>query len=65
MKPPALAISLLVREPGEQWEFVARVRGRPVHHGDGYDTPAEAFAAAVSQLRGELQRERAERERPN
>lgn len=62
---PALAISLLVREPEERWEFVAQVRGRPVYHGGGYDTPAEAFAAAVTQMRGELQRERAERERPN
>jgi hypothetical protein len=61
MKPVALMIMLVVREPDEQWEFVAQVRGRPARHGTCYDTAAEAYAAAVSQLLGEL----AERERPN
>lgn len=65
MKLPALSISLIVRELGESWEFVALARGMPMHRGSGFATPGAAFAAAVAQLREELQAEREARERPN
>lgn len=65
MKLPALAISLLVRELGEPWEFVALARGMPMHRGSGFDSPREAFAAAIAGLCDELKGEIEARERPN
>lgn len=65
MNPPALAISLIVREPGEEWEFLAQVRGRPVSRGEGYASPADAFAEAVAQLREQMRLAIEKRERPN
>ncbi|MCC6878201.1 MAG: hypothetical protein IT511_00275 [Rhodocyclaceae bacterium] len=65
MNPPALTISLIVREPGEEWEFLAQVRGRPVSRGEGYASPADAFAEAVAQLREQMKLAIEKRERPN
>lgn len=64
-RPPALAISLIMREPGEEWAYVAQVRGRPVNRGKGYASPAEAFADAVARLREEMRHAIEARERPN
>lgn len=64
-RPPALAISLIVREPGEEWAYVAQVRGRPVGRGEGYASPADAFAEAVARLREQMRHAVETRGRPN
>jgi hypothetical protein len=65
MNPPALAISLIMHEPGEEWAFLAQVRGRPVSRGEGYASPAEAFADAVARLREQMRHAIETRERPS
>ncbi len=62
---PALAITLIARELGEEWAYVAQVRGRPVSRGEGYASPADAFAEAVAQLREQMRLAIEKRERPN
>lgn len=65
MNPPALTITLIVREPGEEWAYLAQVRGRPVGRGEGYASPADAFGAAFAQLREQVRHAIEVRERPN